>query len=159
MRREWRREPRRRQRREGGQVSLLILGLSMIALLLVVGTIDVTAAHLSRMRLLDAADAAALDAADALDARAYRVGVAEAVPLSDATVRASSGAYLGSRPLPRGISSWRVDPGTGSPDGRTAVVVLTCRVDLPMGGSLLDALGSSVTIHVTSRARADVQPP
>ncbi len=140
-------------------MSLLILGLTMIALLLVVGTVDVTAAHLSRMRLLDAADAAALDAADALDARAYRVGVEDAVPLSDATVRESAGSYLASRPMPSGISAWRVESGTGSPDGRTAVVVLTCRADLPMGGAVLDLLGTSVTIHVTSRARADVGLP
>lgn len=140
-------------------MSLLILGLSMVVLLLVLGTVAVTSAHLSRMRLLDVADAAALDAADALDVSAYRRGVGDVVPLSDATVRASAGAYLASRRVPVGISAWQVDAGTGSPDGRTAVVAMSCRADLPMVGPMLDALGASVTIHVVSRARADVQPP
>ena len=147
------------QRREEGQVSLLILGLTLIALLLVVGTVAVTSAHLSRMRLLDAADAAALDAANALDARAYTAGIGATVPLGDATVQDAAGAYLASRPLPTGITHWQVDPGTGSPDGRTAVVALSCQADLPMVGGLLDAVGTSVTIHVVSRARADVEPP
>ncbi len=145
--------------REEGQVSLLILGLTLIALLLVVGTVAVTSAHLSRMRLLDAADAAALDAADALDIGAYTSGVDDAVPLSDETVRASALAYLAGRPLPTGVTEWQVDPGTGSPDGRTAVVALSCQAELPMVGGLLDALGTSVTIHVVARARAEVLPP
>ncbi len=146
-------------RREEGQVSLLILGLSLVALLLILGTVAVTSAHLSRMRLLDVADAAALDAADALDASAYSRGVGDVVPLSDATVQASAEAYLASRPLPVGISAWQVDAGTGSPDGRTAVVAMSCQADLPMVGPMLDALGASVTVHVVSRARAEVRSP
>ena len=148
-----------RRRREDGQVTLLIIGLTVVALMLILGTVAVTSAQLSRMRLLDVADAAALDAADALDASAYTRGVQDAVPLSDASVRASVGEYVAGRPLPVGISSWRLDAGTGSPDGRTAVVAMSCQADLPMVGPLLDALGTSVTIQVVSRARADVQVP
>lgn len=147
------------RRREEGQVTLLLLGLSMVVLLLIVGTVAVTSAHLARMRLLDTADAAALDAADALDARAYGSGVEVAVPLSDTSVRDSVAAYLRSRPLPTGLEAWAIDPATGSPDGRTAVVALSGRAGLPMVGGLLDGLGGSVTIHVVSRARADVEPP
>jgi Flp pilus assembly protein TadG len=58
------------ERGEEGQIGILILGLFSIVLVLILGAIDVTAAQLARMRLLDAADAAALDAADALDERA-----------------------------------------------------------------------------------------
>ena len=76
-----------RRRDEAGSISLLILGLTLIAMLLVAGTVAVTSAHLSRMRLLDLADGAALSAANALDESAYEQGVGESVPLSDASVQ------------------------------------------------------------------------
>ena len=60
--------------REQGQIGVLALGLFVLAAILVLGAIDVTAAQLARMRLLDAADSAALDAADALDERAAYEG-------------------------------------------------------------------------------------
>ena len=72
---------------EAGQISILILGCAVIVILLIVGTIGVTSVELSRMRLLDAADGAALDAADALEARAYQRGIGDTVALSDASVR------------------------------------------------------------------------
>ena len=48
----------RRRKAESGQVSVLILGMVMLAMLLIVGGVDVTAAQLARVRLVDAADAA-----------------------------------------------------------------------------------------------------
>ena len=93
----------RRRRAESGQVSVLILGMVMLAMLLIVGGVDVTAAQLARVRLVDAADAAALDAADALDeATAYRSGLSDAVVLSSATVKEAAAAYLSVRPKPEG---------------------------------------------------------
>lgn len=148
----------RARRREDGSISLLILGLALIAMLLVAGTVAVTSAHLSRMRLLDVADGAALSAANALDESAYAQGVGESVPLSDASVRQRAAAYLGSRPLPARITQWRLAPGTGTPDGRTAVIVVVGEAELPMVGPALRDLGVSVTITVESRARADVLP-
>ena len=59
--------------------------------------------------------------------------------------------------MPYGISAWQVARGTGTTDGRTAVVVLQGTADLPMTGGLLAALGRSVTITVESRARAPLQ--
>ena len=52
---------------ERGSISLFILGLALVAMLLIAGAVAVTSAHLSRMRLLDVADGAALSAANALD--------------------------------------------------------------------------------------------
>ena len=60
--------------RGGGSISLFILGLAVIAMLLIAGAVAVTSAHLSRMRLLDVADGAALSAANALDDSAYEPG-------------------------------------------------------------------------------------
>jgi hypothetical protein len=143
---------------EGGQVSVLILAMTLIAATLVVGGIAVTSALLSRMRLLDAADGAALDSADSLDTTAYEHGLDHAVPVTNATVRATAEQYLASRPLPVGMVRWWVAPGTGTSDGQSAVVRLTGEADLPLIGGALSAIGWSVTITVESHARADLSP-
>ncbi len=147
------------QRDEQGSISVLILGLTMIATVLVMGTIAVTSAHLSRMRLLDVADGAALSAANALDASAYREGVGSSVPVSNASVREGAARYVGSRPRPGSITAWRLGPETGTPDGATAVVTLTGDARLPLVGGVLRSLGVSITISVRSQARADLLVP
>ena len=150
--------PPPRPRDERGSISLFVLGLSVIAMLLVAGTVAVTSAHLARIRLLDVADGAALSAANALDDAAYAQGLGESVPLSNASVQERAARYVGSRPRPHGILAWRLAPGTGTPDGRTAVVALTGEAELPMVGPALRDLGLSVTISVVSRARSDLLP-
>lgn len=145
-------------RDEDGSISLFILGLALIAMLLIAGAAAVTSAHLSRMRLLDVADGAALSAANALDDSAYDQGVGESVPLSNRSVQERAAVYLGSRPRPGSIREWRLAPGTGTPDGRTAVVVVVGEAELPMIGPALRDLGVAVTIRVESRARSDVVP-
>jgi hypothetical protein len=146
-------------RRETGSISLLILGLAVIAMVLVAGTVAVTSAHLARMRLLDVADGAALSAANALDDSAYQQGLGESVPLSSASVRERAVAYIGSRPRPGSVVAWRLGPETGTADGRTAVVALTGEARLPMVGPALRELGVSVTISVRSEARSDLVVP
>ncbi len=143
------------RRRDTGQVSILIFGLLGVVLLLVLGGIDVTAAQIARTRLLDASDSAALDASNALDeGAAYAGGIGSSVVVSNSTVERAAAANLSRRPLPYGITSWRTSGGTGTTDGRTAVVVVQGVADLPMTGGLLAALGRSVTITVESRARS-----
>ncbi|GAA3721640.1 hypothetical protein GCM10022399_42510 [Terrabacter ginsenosidimutans] len=144
-------------RREGdqGQIGVLALGLFVLATVLILGAIDVTAAQLARMRLLDAADSAALDAADALDERAaYEGGVLDQLALTDESVAGAADAHLARTPMPPGITSWSVVPDTGTSDGATAVVTVRGTATLPMSGWVLESLGGSVTITVTSRARA-----
>ena len=148
----------RATRRDNGQVSILIFGLLGVVLLLVLGGVDVTAAQIARARLLDASDSAALEAANALDeASAYGGGIGDSVVVSDVTVERAVEDNLGARPIPYGISGWRIAQGTGTTDGHTAVVVLQGTAELPMTGGLLAALGRSVTITVESRARAPLQ--
>jgi hypothetical protein len=142
---------------ESGQVSLLILGFTAVAILLVTGTVVATSAQLARVRLLDAADGAALDASDALDTRAYAEGLGAAVAVSDETVRTAARQYLAGRTLPVGVTAWQLASGTGSPDGETAVVRLVGEARLPVVGRVLSALGGSVTITVESHARSDLQ--
>jgi len=140
---------------ERGQISLLILGFTLIALMLIVGAVDVTAVQLARTRLLDAADGAALDASGALDnGSAYQAGLKSAISISDESVRRSATGYLLAGPRPHGISSWVLAEGTGSPDGQTAVVRLRGTADIPIAASVLEAFGGSVTITVESRAQS-----
>jgi Flp pilus assembly protein TadG len=141
--------------REGGQISLLILGFTVIALMLIVGGVDVTAVQLARARLLDAADGAALDASDALDGgSAYSRGMRTAVEISDTSVRLAASQYLAVQPRPHGVSSWALADGTGSPDGQTAVIRLRGTAEIPIAASVLSAFGGSVNITVESRARS-----
>lgn len=145
--------------REDGQISVLILGLFVIAAMLIVGGIDVTAAQLARVRLIDAADAIALDAADALDEQAgYAGGLGQGIALTPTSVVNAAQAHLAARPTPDGVSAWRLLSGTGTTDGQSATVVLEGVVDLPITGGMLEALGRTVTIQVQSRARAPLQP-
>ncbi|GAB3875364.1 pilus assembly protein TadG-related protein [Terrabacter terrigena] len=144
-----------RGRADEGQIGVLVLGLFVLVTLLVLGAVDVTAAQLARMRLLDTADAAALDAADALDERvAYEEGVLDRLSVTDESVARAARQHLARTPLPPGITSWSVVPDTGTSDGATAVVTLRGTATLPMSGWVLESLGGSVTITVTSRARS-----
>lgn len=117
----------KRCRDDRGQLSILILGLTVIAMTLIIGGLAVTSVQISRMRLLDAADSAALGATDDGVEQIYAHGVESDLPLDDALVRRSASSHLSERPRPHGLESWAVAPGTGSPDGRTAVVRLTGR--------------------------------
>ena len=135
-------------------MTLLVTGCMAIAVLLILGVVVATGAQLARIQLLDVADGAALDAADALDAGVYERGLDGAVAISDATVWESAAGYLAVRDRPARIKTWSVQPGTGTPDGATAVVVVAGRVELPVVGGLLTAMGGSVTITVSGSARA-----
>ena len=125
--------------------------------MLIIGGVDVTATQIARTRLLDAADAAALVAANALDEQAaYGSGLGPSLPVSTATVQEAAARNIATRPKPVGVTSWQTAAGTGSPDGRTAVVVLEGETTLPFTGGILAALGGSVSITVEGRARADL---
>ena len=142
---------------DDGQVLLLVLGFTVIALLLVVGAVDVTALQLARVRLSDAADGAALAAADELDAAGtYRHGLGRSVRVGDDAARAAATAYLQEQGRPQGVSDWRLLPGSGSPDGRSAVVRLQGTADVPLLAPVVSSLGGAVAITVQSRARAVV---
>jgi hypothetical protein len=151
--------PSRAPRHEDeGQIGILVVGLFALAAVMVLGAIDVTAAQLARLRLLDTADALALDAADSLDERAaYEHGLLGRLTLTDRSVRDTAQTHLWATPRPPGITSWSVVERTGTPDGATAVVTIRGVATLPMTGSILESLGGSVTITVTSRARAPLR--
>ena len=139
---------------EEGGITILIVGLCVIALSLILGIITVTTQRIQPD--LDAADAAALDAADSIAERVYTDGVGTAVPLTNDSVWLAASQALGSRPLPDRMRTWSIAPGTGTPDGETAVVVVTGTADLPIMSRAVEFVGGSITITVESRARAVV---
>ncbi|HRB99518.1 MAG TPA: pilus assembly protein TadG-related protein [Dermatophilaceae bacterium] len=147
-----------RSGREQGSIIPLLSVLAVVVIVLVIGGIDVTAAHLARMRLYDTADAVALNAADAIDTSAFYHGtMAEAVVVSTATVRTTAQTDLDRRTRPANVTAWVLTPTTGSPDGTTAVVSLRGTVELPIITPFLAAIGSQVQITVESRARSELQ--
>jgi hypothetical protein len=141
----------------------LIIIYTLIAFSLVTVVVGASAVHLGRHRLLSVADAAALDAADALDRPGFYGAAGQpagpgagerVVPLSDASVRESVHRYLrdvGSEQRLPGLAA--TDP-TGSPDGSTAEVTLTAVIPLPLVGAVLAPWSDGVPIRVTAHARA-----
>ena len=160
--------------RDDGQVALLVLVYFLVAGLLVLVVGAATQVHLARGRLLQVADAAALDAADALDEPSYYAGGVEpgagpgagsagpgaGVPLTDATVRDSVGSYLALVDAPGQFDAFAVGAGTGTPDGVTAQVVLGARVRPPLLPAVVAGRwAAGIPVSVTSRARAGLLEP
>lgn len=143
--------------RESGQISILLIGMASIALLLVLGVVGATSVQLSRIHLLDAADAAALAAADTVDEETlYDAGLGEGVPLTAEGVTTAAREHLVRQPVPDRLLGWEVVQGTGTPDARTAVVRLRGEAKIPLVSGVLRSLGGSASITVESRARSEL---
>lgn len=149
---------------DSGQVLLLALVYGLVAILLVLVVVAASAVHLDRKRLLGLADAAALDAADAVDEAAYFEATAraegiDAVPVTDATVRDSVVAYLLRQDAPTRFVDLSVDSSaTGTPDGESVVVVLTAR-SLPLLPEVVaGSFTSGVPLRVTATATSQTVP-
>jgi uncharacterized membrane protein len=150
-------------RRDDGSVLLLTLGYAIVALLLVTVVAGATAVHLQRKQLLAVADAAALDAADAVDRAAYYSALdsgadVDAVPLTDATVREAASSAVMSSPAAARLDGVRLGPATGTPDGVTAVVELTARARLPLVSPVLESWSGGIPLRVRSQATAPLGP-
>jgi uncharacterized membrane protein len=165
-------------RADAGQIIPLTIGYALIALTLVIVVVDISAVHLQRGRLHSLTDAAALDAADALDRdRFYAEGArpeepgtpgeavpadprapGEAVPLTDGTVEASVQRYVAGAASRARVEGVAVDVPTGSPDGVTAEVTLSGRARLPLFSFVAVRWADGVPMRATARARARAVP-
>jgi hypothetical protein len=151
---------------DDGQILPLVIVYTLIALTLIVVVVDLSAVHLQRQRLFSLTDAAALDAADALDNdRFYTRGAASpvgdvtvAVPLTDQTVRSSAERYLDQAGALARVADLAVDQPTGTPDGVTAEVTLVGRATLPLFSFAAAAWSDGVPLRATARARARAAP-
>ncbi len=144
---------------DDGQILLLILFYAVIAFSLAAVVVSASAVHLERKRLLEVADGAALDAADAVDPGGYfNDGVRPgSVPLSDRSVRASVDDYLADRGAFTDFDRLVVGSQTGTRDGRTAEVTLYATVEPPLVGWALEAFSGGITLHATGSARVDAR--
>jgi uncharacterized membrane protein len=146
---------------------LLVLVYTLIAIALVGVVVAASAVHLTRHRLQALADAAALDAADALDTPDFyadaRTGIgvdpSGQVPLSDRSVRDSVTAYLARTPAAQRFAELQVSEATGAPGGTTAQVSLRAGVDLPFVTAVVQAFSGRIIVDVTARARTRVVTP
>lgn len=160
---------------ESGQILLLTIAYGLLALALVLVLASASAVHIERKQLLALADAAALDAADAIDLDlfygdgfspeglpALTVGQGEgpsegqgpAVPLTDATVRDAVAAHLAAAPAAAGLAGLGVGEPTGTPDGVTAQVTLTAVARPPFLPWAIVAWSDGIALRATTTARA-----
>ncbi len=157
MRTLWRRL-RQPEENERGRILILGAGLFAILGLLIVGGIDVTAVQLAKMRVLDAADSAALAGADSADKGSlYRGGIQRGVPLTSGGVQQAAVGSLADQEVPTNVTAWRV-AGSSVAGQDTAVVQVEAAVRPPITGGMFSLFGSSVTVRVESRAHSAIEP-
>ena len=131
---------------------VMILGYVALALLVTTVVIGISAVYLEHKRLLSLADGASLAAADS-----YTLGEVEtqgsspSALLNPARVRNVAADFVARSPASQRFDSLSVAGATGTPDGSTAVVVLTAAVHPPVVNFLVPG---GIPIEATSTARS-----
>lgn len=151
-------------RGDGGQITLLLIGYAAIALVLVVVGVDVSAVFLARRALASTADAAALDAAQAVDRTAVYAGAVggcgSALPLDVAAARDRAADAVADDAAGLQAAFRQLDPADVTVDAGTVTVHLSGRAKVPFGrllAALLPGHGDgTVSIDVTAHARSPV---
>ncbi|MFJ5860504.1 pilus assembly protein TadG-related protein [Pseudarthrobacter sp. NPDC092439] len=144
--------PGEQQDREAGQITVMILGFVALALLVATVVIGISSVYLEHKRLLSLADGAALAAADS-----YTLGEVEtrggppSASLNAARVKNAAADFVTRSPGSLRFDSLAVAPSTGTPDGTTAVVVLTAVVRPPVANFLVPG---GIPIEASSTARS-----
>ncbi len=147
---------RLRPRGDSGQLTLLVIGFTVILFALVAVVTNASKIFLAQRALSGAADGAAVAGASAVDeAAVYGARLDGSVPLTDRTVRAAVRTYVQTS----GVSSpdrfeGFVVVAAGTDDGITATVTLRARVPLPFQGVLFGAWSNGYPVEVTARARS-----
>lgn len=131
---------------------VMILGYVLLALLVATVVIGITAVYLEHKRLLSLADAASLAAADSYTlGEVSAEGGSPSAVLNPARVRNVAADFVARSPASQRFSSLAVTGATGTPDGSTAVVVLTASVHPPVVNFLIP---DGIRIEATSTARS-----
>lgn len=155
--RQMRQRPGGKAAQEAGQIGVLMIGYMLLALLVITVVAAASSVYLGHKRLLSAADGAALAAADTFSLAEVQgtgtaPGSAPAAVLDSAAVTAAARRYLTDSNASERISSLGIARETGTPDGRTARVVLTGVVHPPIVNFLVPD-GIPVTAQSEARAR------
>ncbi len=138
------------RRSQDGQVTVLVVGFALVAILLVVVVVDASAAYLRRQRLDAVADGAALAAVDGIETQSvYERGLGERAAVDPALARRLVAEYLG------GIGAHGTYPGLRyqvrtTPDAVS--VTVSAPLDLPLAPP-----GWSSRTTVTADAAAFVE--
>ncbi|MCC3299990.1 pilus assembly protein TadG-related protein [Arthrobacter sp. zg-Y895] len=154
MSRGFRKRPPAGQREDGerGQVGVLIIGYSVLALLTVTVVMAASSVYLGQKKLLSAADGAAVAAADTFSLGEAAAGTGPAAVLEADAVRSAARSYLAETGAEERFTELAVTEETGTADGRTARVVLAARVHPPIVNFLVPE-GISITAVSEARAR------
>ena len=138
--------------RQEGQVLVLSIGFVVIALLLATVVAAASSVYLEHKKLLSLADGASVAAADSFTlGQLGNAGGTPSAVLSGARVRSAAVDYLDRNGAFGHFSALTVAPSTGSPDGATAVVVLSAAVHPPVVNFLVP---DGIRIEATSTARS-----
>ncbi|GGI73383.1 pilus assembly protein TadG-related protein [Pseudarthrobacter scleromae] len=141
-----------RTNNEDGQMMVMILGYVTLALLVTTVVIGISSVYLEHKRLVSLADGASLAAADSYTLGDVDTqGESPSATLSPARVRNVAADFVSRSPAAQRFSGLAVAGSTGSPDGSTAVVVLTAAVHPPVVNFLVP---DGIRIEATSTARS-----
>ena len=131
---------------------VLIIGYVLLALLVTTVVVGISSVYLEHKRLLSLADGASLAAADSFTLG--DVGSDDGGPstvLGSERVRNVARDFIGRNPAAARFDRLDVAQATGSPDGSTAVVVLTSAVHPPVVNFLMP---DGIRIEASSTARS-----
>ena len=144
--------PSRGQSNDAGQLMVLIIGFVLLALLLTTVVIAASSVYIEHKRLLSLADGASVAAADSFTlGQLESGGGSPTAVLTGARVRSAVVEFLDRSSATTRFSGLAVGPGTGSPDGSTAVVVLSAAVHPPVVNFLVP---DGIRIEASSTARS-----
>lgn len=143
--------------RDDGNISLLTLGVLVLALMTLLVISAATSVHVQRLRLVHLADEMALDAADALDLDRYYAGEVRhptgdaAIDVAQRRMEEAVAQHLAGRD-PAHLEGVRVLAVT-TPDGATAVVTLSQRVYPLFQLEVLMPFADGIEIRAVGSAR------
>ena len=138
--------------REAGQISVLVIGYVLLALLVATVVTGVSSIYIEHKKLLSLADGASAAAADSFTlGQLESAGGSPTAVLSGSRVRSAAVDHLVRNGSFTRFAGLAVAPGTGSPDGSTAVVVLSAAVHPPVVNFLVP---DGIRIEASSTARS-----
>jgi hypothetical protein len=144
-----------RTKADDGQVLVLLIGFVLLSLLILTVVMGASTVYVERKKLLSVADGAALAAADTFAlADVESDSGAPVSSLNDEAVRGSVQRYLTETGAHGRFERLTVGGGTGSPEQRTAHVVLSAVVRPPVINFLIPA---GVPVTVSSDARTELR--
>lgn len=141
-----------RDRRDDGQLLLLVLVYALIAAMLVTVVVNVSKVYLYRRSLVAAADGAALSAANQPDLARFYNGAGATLPLSKAGARAAVAQYVSDAELRSRFTGFGIV--SVDTDGATVTVTFGAAVRMPFANLVSSAYGGGYPVRAVARARS-----